>query len=78
MLSEMIRASDRRFSELMDILDANQKIVSENLRRLVKKGLVKRVEKKPSQVHYIPTDLGFASMLACMVMHRILGELEEE
>jgi DNA-binding HxlR family transcriptional regulator len=76
MLCEMIRTSDRRFSELMDVLDANQKVISENLQRMAKNGLVTRVKKKPSEVHYIPTELGFASILACRVMWRILDEFE--
>ena len=76
MLSEVIRFSDRRFSEFMNILNANQKIVSENLRRLATNGLVERIEKKRGEVHYVPTDLGFTSIIACMVMHRILDELE--
>jgi DNA-binding HxlR family transcriptional regulator len=78
MISEMFRKSDRRFSELMNTLDANQKIVSENLQRMVKKRLVRRIEKKPSEVHYVLSDLGFASMIGCMVMSRIMDELEEE
>jgi hypothetical protein len=62
MLSELIKMSDLRFSELMNILDANQKIVNEN--------------KKPGEVHYTPSDLGFAGMLTCMMMRRILDEFE--
>jgi DNA-binding HxlR family transcriptional regulator len=76
MLCEMIRSSDRRFSEFMEILDANQKIVSENLRRMVKNGLVERIEKRPGEVHYVPTNLGFATTLAFRMMDRILDELE--
>ncbi|MFQ6010557.1 MAG: winged helix-turn-helix transcriptional regulator [Nitrososphaerales archaeon] len=76
MLSEMIRSSDRRFGELMDIVDANQKIVSEHLRRMIEKGLATRVETNPSEVHYVPTEKGFASMLTCMVTRRILDELD--
>ena len=77
MLWEMVRSSDRRFSELMDLMDANQKIVSENLQRMMRKGLVERVVKRPGEVHYVPTDLGFATTLTCVVMQRILDELEE-
>ena len=77
MLCEMIRTSDRRFSELMDVLDANQKTVNENLKRMVKHRLVKRVQEKPGEVHYVPTNIGFASTLACMMMRRVLDELEQ-
>lgn len=77
MLSEIVRSSDRRFSELMDILDANQKIVNENLQRMVRKGLVNRVQKKRGEVHYLPSGRGFASVLVCIAMRRILDELEE-
>ena len=75
-LSEMIRSEDRRFGELMDLVDANQKIVSEHLRRIIEKGLAIRVETNRSEVHYIPTAKGFATMLTCMVTRRILDELD--
>ena len=75
-LSEMIRSEDRRFGELMEVVDANQKIVSEHLRRIIEKGLATRVETNRSEVHYVPTARGFASMLTCMVTRRILDELD--
>ncbi|MCJ7424577.1 ArsR family transcriptional regulator [Candidatus Bathyarchaeota archaeon] len=78
MLSEIIKSTDRRFSELMNIIKVNQKIISENLKYMVENGLIKRVEKKPSEVHYIPSDIGFAGMLTCIMMRRILNELDEE
>ena len=43
---------------------------------MVKKGLVERIEKKPSEVHYVPTNLGFATTLAFTMIGRILDELE--
>lgn len=78
MLDEMVRNFDRRFSELMEALDANQKIVSENLDRLREAGLVQRVARAPRDVHYIPSRLGFASLLTSAAMCRILDEIAEE
>ena len=76
MLCEMVRTSDRHFSEFMNTLDANQKIVNENLKRMVKNRLVTRVKSEQGGVHYSATDLGFASTLACMMLSRVLDELE--
>ena len=78
LLDEMVRNFDRRFSELMEALDANQKVVSENLGRLRDAGLVERVARAPRDVHYVPSRLGFASLMASAAMCRILDEIEEE
>jgi len=77
MLQEMVRGFGCRFSELMEALDANQKIISENLRRMSEMRLVKRVEKHPREVQYRPSPLGMASFLACIAMRRIMEEIEE-
>jgi len=71
-----IKKLDSRFTEFMEELDTNQKIISENLRRMVEMDLIKRVQKKPKDVHYKPSELGFASILTCLAMHKILGEVK--
>jgi DNA-binding HxlR family transcriptional regulator len=76
-LCELVRTLDCRFSELMADLGANQKIVSDGLRRMTKMYLVKRVEKHPRDVHYNPSPLGFASLATCLIMRRILDEIEQ-
>ena len=78
MICEMARSSDSRFTELMQRVDANQKIVSENLRRMVERSLVRRVERNPREVHYLLSRLGFASFVSCLTMRRIIQELGEE
>jgi len=69
---------DVRFSELMDQLDVNQKIVNENLVRLRDRHLVNRHEKNPREVHYTASKLGFASFLAMAAIRRVMDELETE
>jgi DNA-binding HxlR family transcriptional regulator len=76
MLCEIVRTLDCRFSDLMEDLGANQKIVSDGLRRMTKMYLVNRVEKHPRDVHYNPSALGFASLAACLIMRRIMDEVE--
>jgi len=76
MLCEIVRTLDCRFSELMADLGANQKIVSDGLRRMTKMYLVNRVEKHARDVHYNPSPLGFASLATCLAMRRILDEVE--
>lgn len=78
MICEMVRRSDSRFSELMQRVDANQKIVSESLRRMVDQSLVHRVERNPREVHYFLSPLGFASFISCLIMRRIIQELGDE
>jgi DNA-binding HxlR family transcriptional regulator len=78
MMCEMVRRSDSRFSQLMQKVDANQKIVSEGLRRMVKQSMVHRVERHPREVYYFPSRLGFASFLACLTMRRIIEELDSD
>lgn len=78
MMCEMVKRSDSRFSELMQRVHANQKIVSEGLRRMVNQSMVHRVERHPREVYYFPSRLGFASFLACLTMRRIMEELDNE
>jgi DNA-binding HxlR family transcriptional regulator len=70
-----IRRIDSRFTEFMEELDTNQKIISENLHKMVAMDLMRRVQKKPRDIHYEPSDLGFASILTCIAMRRILDEV---
>ncbi len=78
MLCEMVKRSDSRFSELMQRVDANQKVVSEGLKRMVERSMVHRIERHPREVYYLPSRLGFASFLACLTMRRIMEELDDE
>jgi DNA-binding HxlR family transcriptional regulator len=78
MLSSIIRNMDVRFSEFMDQLDANQKVVNENLERLRNLHLVNRHEKNPREVHYRASRLGFGSFLAMAAIRRVMDELETE
>ncbi|MBS7612353.1 ArsR family transcriptional regulator [Candidatus Bathyarchaeota archaeon] len=77
MLCKLVRTLDCRFSELMADLGTNQKIISDGLRRMTKMYLVRRVEKHPRDVHYNPSPLGFASLATCLIMRRILDEIEQ-
>ena len=77
MLREMVRGFGCRFSELMETLDANQKIISENLHRMLELRMIQRIEKHPREVQYKPSPLGIASFLTCMAMRRIMDEIEE-
>jgi len=77
MMCELVRRSDSRFSELMQKVNANQKIVSESLRRMVDRSLVHRVERNPREVHYLLSPLGFASFISCITMRRIIQELDD-
>jgi len=78
MLNSIIRNIDVRFSELMDQLAVNQKIVNENLERMRNRRLVNRYEKNPREVHYTASRLGFASFLAMATIRRVMNELETE
>jgi DNA-binding HxlR family transcriptional regulator len=78
MLNSIIRNMDVRFSELMDQLDVNQKIVNENLERLRGRHLVNRHEKNAREVHYTASRLGFGSFLAMAAIRRVMDELETE
>jgi DNA-binding HxlR family transcriptional regulator len=78
MLNSIIRNMDVRFSELMDQLDVNQKIVNENLERLRDRHLVNRHEKNAREVHYTASKLGFGSFLAMAAIRRVMDELETE
>jgi DNA-binding HxlR family transcriptional regulator len=77
-LNSIIRNMDVRFSEFMNQLDVNQKIVNENLERLRDRRLVHRHEKNPREVHYTLSRLGFASFLAMAAIRRVMDELETE
>ena len=70
-----IRRVDSRFTEFMEELDTNQKIISENLHKMVAMDLMKRVQKKSRDIHYEPSDLGFASILTCLAMRRVMDEV---
>jgi len=74
MMIEMVRTLDRRFAELVDDLDVNQKIVRDSLRQMMDMDMVERVEWHPRNVHYVPSRLGFASFMACAMMRRIMDE----
>lgn len=74
MMFEMVRTSDRRFAELMQDLDVNQKVVRDSLRQMEKLNLVERVEHHRRNVHYVPSRLGFASFMACAMVRRIMDE----
>lgn len=78
MLNRIIRNMDVRFSDLMDQLDANQKIVNENLQRLRSRHMINRHETNPREVHYTASRLGIASYLAMTALHRVIDELKEE
>jgi len=78
MLCEMSQGLDRRFSDLMDELELNQKIVSEGLRRMMRSDLLERVETHPREVRYRPSPLGFASLLMCVAARRVIEEMERE
>jgi DNA-binding HxlR family transcriptional regulator len=78
MLNSIIRNMDVRFSELMEQLDANQKIVNENLERLRNNRMVNRHEKNPRDVHYTASRLGFASFLTMAAIRRVMDELSTE
>lgn len=78
MLNRIIRNMDVRFSDLMDHLDANQKIVNENLQRLRSRHMIRRHETNPREVHYTASRLGIASFLAMTALHRVMDELKDE
>ena len=70
-----IRKIDSRFTEFMEELDTNQKIISENLHRMMDMDLIKRIQKKPRDIHYEPSELGFASILTCLAMRKVMDEV---
>lgn len=78
MLCEITRRSDPRFTDLMEELDANQKIIYDSLQRMMKNDLVERVERHPRNVHYKLSQLGFASILMCAATQRVMEEIERE
>jgi DNA-binding HxlR family transcriptional regulator len=78
MLNRIIQNMDVRFSDLMNQLDANQKIVNENLQRLRSRRMISRHETNPREVHYTASRLGVASLLMMTALHRVMDELKEE
>ena len=78
MLNSIIQNMDVRFSDLMNQLDANQKIVNENLQRLRSRRMISRHETNPREVHYTASRLGVASLLMMTALHRVMDELKEE
>ncbi|MFQ5761708.1 MAG: hypothetical protein ACE5PO_01615 [Candidatus Bathyarchaeia archaeon] len=77
MLSQIVRGSQRRFSQLMDMLAANQKIVMENLQRMMDVDLVERIESGRRNIHYAPSSKGVAGLMSCLVMARVMDEVEK-
>ena len=78
LLCKNIRDVDSRFTEFMEDLDSNQKIISENLHRMMEMELIKRTKKNSGEIYYNPSDLGFASILTCLTMRKVLGEVKRK
>ena len=78
MLCEITRRSDPRFTDLMDELNTNQKIIYDSLQKMMKNDLVERVERHPRNVHYQLSQLGFASILMCAATQRVMELIEKE
>jgi len=78
MLCEITRSLDPRFTDLMEELDTNQKIIYDSLQKMIKNDLVERVERHPRNVHYRLSQLGFASILMCAATQRVMGIIGKE
>ena len=78
LLCKNIRDVNSRFTEFMEDLDSNQKIISENLHRMMEMELIKRTKKNSVEIYYNPSDLGFASILTCLTMRKVLGEVKRK
>ncbi|MGQ9515223.1 MAG: hypothetical protein ACUVTL_09310 [Thermoproteota archaeon] len=78
MLCEITKRYDPRFTDLMEELDTNQKVIYDSLQKMMKYDLVERVERHPRNVHYRLSQLGFASILMCAATQRVLEEIERE
>jgi DNA-binding HxlR family transcriptional regulator len=78
MMFEMVRTLDRRFAELMQDLDVNQKIVWDGLRQMKDRRMVEKVVRHRRNVHYVPSRLGFASFMVCAMVRRIMDETRTE
>ena len=78
LLCKNIRDVDSRFTEFMEDLDSNQKIISENLHRMMEMELIERTEKNSREIYYNPSELGFASILTCLTMRKVLGEVKRK
>jgi DNA-binding HxlR family transcriptional regulator len=76
MLCEITKRSNPRFTELMEELDANQKVIYDSLQKMMKNDLVERIERHPRNVHYRLSQLGFASILMCAATLRVMEEIE--
>jgi len=78
MMFEMVRTFDRRFAELMQDLDVNQKVVWDGLRQMKDRRMVEKVVRHRRNVHYMPSRLGFASFMVCAMVRRIMDETRTE
>jgi DNA-binding HxlR family transcriptional regulator len=78
LLCKNIRDVDSRFTEFMEDLDSNQKIISENLHKMIEMELIERTEKNSREIYYNPSDLGFASILTCLTMRKVLDEVKRK
>lgn len=78
MLCEITRRSDPRFTDLMEELNTNQKIIYDSLQKMMKIDLVERIERHPRNVHYQLSQLGFASILMCAATQRVMEFIEKE
>jgi DNA-binding HxlR family transcriptional regulator len=78
MMMELVRTLDRRFGELMEDLDLNQKIVWDSLEQMKSRKLVEKVVHHKRNVHYVPSRLGFASLMVCAMVRRIMDETRTE
>jgi DNA-binding HxlR family transcriptional regulator len=78
LLCKNIRDVDSRFTEFMEDLDSNQKVISENLHRMMEMELIERTEKNSREIYYNPSELGFASILTCLTMRKVLGEVKRK
>jgi DNA-binding HxlR family transcriptional regulator len=76
LLMNVVRGLDRRFSQLMNELDANQKIINESLRLMLDEGLLNKIQKNRREVHYHPSQKGIAAFMACFALKRIMDEVE--
>ena len=78
MLCEITRNLDPRFTDLMEELDTNQKVIYDSLQKMMKNDLVERIERHPRNVHYRLSQLGFASILMCAATQRVMDIIGKE
>ena len=75
-LLNIVKNSDCRFTELMEDLKANQKIINESLHSMIREGLLSREIITSREVHYHPSPRGVATLMMCAAIRRIMDELE--